>query len=120
MNFIDNVPSTQNEAWGFIGTMREHAPAAWPIAMRGIAKATGEPMESVRAFLDSGSGRHFADNVLNQLHAGEPLPQAIQKAIDRWMTWRIGTKTSKYHGIPRGLPYLTGFVIAAAMHEALV
>ncbi|WKB50793.1 hypothetical protein [Eleftheria terrae] len=115
----DNVPAAPNEAWGFIGTMREHAPTAWPIAMRGIAKATGEPMESVRAFLDSRSGRHFADDVLNEVHAGEPLPQAIQKAIDRWMAWRIGAKTSAYHGIPRGLPYLTGFVIDAAMQEEL-
>lgn len=27
------------------------------------------------------------------------------------MGWTIGRQTSKEYGIPRGLPYLTGFVI---------
>jgi hypothetical protein len=27
------------------------------------------------------------------------------------MGWTIGRQTSKQYGIPRGLPYLTGFVI---------
>ena len=35
------IPATCNEAWGFWGTMNEHAAAAWPLAMTAIADATG-------------------------------------------------------------------------------
>jgi hypothetical protein len=37
------------------------------------------------------------------------------------MGWTIGRLTSKQHGIPKGLPYLTGFVIhCEIIEEALV
>lgn len=111
MNATTQIPATQNDAWGFWGTMNELAEAAWPSAMNAISDATGEPLESVRAFLDSVHGRHFADDVLNQMHAGRALPDAIQAATEQWMGWTIGRQTSKQCGIPRGLPYLTGFVI---------
>jgi hypothetical protein len=67
------LPSN-NEAWGFFGTIRHHAdPAdAWPIAMQAIGEATGCSDVGVRDFLDS--------------------------------------RTSRETGIPRGLPYLIGFV----------
>ena len=55
----DTIPATQNDAWGFWGTMNEHASAAWPLAMTAISDATGQPLESVRIFLDSRFGRHF-------------------------------------------------------------
>ena len=51
------IPASQNEAWGFWGTMNEHANAAWPLAMNAISDATGQPRESVRTFLDSRHGR---------------------------------------------------------------
>ena len=111
------IPATQNEAWGFWGTMNEDASAAWPLAMTAIADATGEPLESVRIFLDSSHGRHFADEVRNGLHQGQPLADSIHAAAQRWMGWKIGRKTSKQHGIPQGLPYLTGFVIHCAIVE---
>ena len=106
-----HIPATMNEAWGFGGTMNNQAAAAWPIAMTAISDATYQPLDSVRAFLDSRHGRHFADDVLNGLHAGLDLPDAIQAATQRWKGWTIGRLTSKQHGIPKGLPYLTGFVI---------
>ena len=105
------IPVTQNEAWGFWGTMNEQANAAWSLAMNAVSDATGQPLDSVRTFLDSRHGRHFADDVLNQLHAGRPLADAINAATQQWMGWKIGRQTSKDYGIPRGLPYLTGFVI---------
>lgn len=111
MNTTNQVPATQNDAWGFWGTMNEHAAAAWPIALPAIAEATSTSPEVVRIFLDSPHGRHFADDVLNQIHAGRALADAIHAAITRWMRWSIGRQTSKDYGIPRGLPYLTGFVI---------
>ena len=112
-----NIAATQNEAWGFWGTMNDQAAAAWPIAMTAISDATDQPLESVRAFLDSRHGRHFADDVLNALHDGKGLQMAIEAATARWMGWTIGQETSKEYGIPRGLPYLTGFVIHCEIVE---
>ncbi len=105
------MPATQNDAWGFFGTMNEYADAAWPIAMHAVAEATGQSLETVRIFMDSRHGRHFADSVLNQMHHGEDLDLAIAAATQQWIVWTIGRITSKEYGIPRGLPYLTGFVI---------
>ena len=111
MNTTTQVPATQNESWGFWGAMNEEAGAAWPLAMAAVSQATGQSLESVRSFLDSRHGRHFADDVLNELHAGRGLSDAVDAATQRWMVWTIGGQTSKDYGIPRGLPYLTGFVI---------
>ena len=112
-----NIPATQNESWGFWGAMEEDAAAAWPLAMTAILHATNEPVESVRVFLDSRHGRHFADDVHNQLHAGKALADAINAATQRWMAWKIGRMTNRDYGIPRGLPYLTGFVIHCEIIE---
>ncbi len=111
MTNATQIPATQNDAWGFFGTMDEHAEAAWPLAMTAISNATHQPLDSVRIFLDSRHGRHFADDVQNGLFEGKPLQDAIDAATARWMGWTIGRQTSKDYGIPRGLPYLTGFVI---------
>ena len=117
MTSRDTFP-TQNPAWSSRGSMTEYAdPAvAWPIAMASIADATGCDDEEVRAFLDSRHGRHFADDVANELITGLGLDAAIAAATARWMAWRIGARTSRETGIPRGLPYLTGHVI----HDGIV
>lgn len=117
MTITTTIPATQNEAWGFWGTMNDQAQTAWPIAMTSISDATYQPLESVRTFLDSRHGRHFADDVLNELHAGANLKDAIHAATQRWMGWTIGHQTSKQYGIPKGLPYLTGFVIHCEIVE---
>jgi hypothetical protein len=109
------IPATQNESWGFWHTLEPHAADAWPLAMTHIAEATGEDPEAVRAVLDSRHGRHFGDDVLNALDAGCPLAQAIDAATVRWMGWTIGRQTGKDYGIPKGLPYLTGFGIQAGI-----
>jgi hypothetical protein len=83
---------------------------AWEIASRRIAEATDAAPEGVRNFLDSRLGRHFADEVANGLWKGEALGPAIDAAITRWMGWRIDRRTEREDGIPRGLPYLTGWV----------
>ena len=111
MTTTNPMPTTQNDTWGFFGTMDEHAAAAWPLAMNAISDATGQPLDSVRIFLDSRHGRHFADDVQNGLFEGKILKDAIHAATQQWMGWTIGRQTSKDYGIPRGLPYLTGFVI---------
>ena len=103
---------TANEAWGFFGTTGgfADAQAAWAIAFPAVAKATSGTDEGVRDFLDSRHGRHFADDVANGIHSGIDLKAAIDAAITRWMGWTINRATSRDHGIPVGLPYLTGFV----------
>lgn len=117
MNATTPVPATQNDTWGFYGTMNEQAEAAWPLAMTAISDATSQPLESVRAFLDSRHGRHFADDVQNGLYTGDALADAINAATQRWMGWTIGRSTSKQYGIPKGLAYLTGFVIHCEIIE---
>lgn len=109
---MTKVLPSNNEAWGFFGTIRHHAdPAeAWPLAMRVIAEATGCSEIGVRDFLDSRHGRHFADDVANGLFEARGIADAIDAAIDRWMNWTIDRRTSRETGIPRGLPYLVGFV----------
>ena len=110
MSTTNQIPGTQNEDWGFWGAMNEQAESAWPLAMTAISDATNQPLESVRRFIDSRHGRHFADDVLNAL-IDHSVEQAIHAAVARWMGWTIGRVTSRDYGIPRGLPYLTGFVI---------
>ena len=111
------MPNTQNESWGFWGTMGGYASIAWPIAMREISNITGEPHDSVRAFLDSRQGRHFADSVQDGLLRNPDIHAAVAQAIAKWMEWKIGRITACESGIPRGLPYLTGFVIHAQIIE---
>lgn len=119
MNIANQIPATCNESWGFWGEMDAQAPTAWPIAMTAISDATHQPLESVRLFLDSRHGRHFADEVLGLMYGPQALglERAIYEATDIWMTWTIGRQTSKDYGIPKGLPYLTGFVIACEVTQ---
>ncbi len=117
-NATQTLP-THNEDWGFWGTMNEHATTAWPIASAAIAAATGCEPEQVRAFLDSRFGRHFADDVQNALYVGATLKDAIDQATAKWMGWTIGRITAKETGIPRGMAYLTGFVVQAAIDDEL-
>ncbi|MDI9331469.1 MAG: hypothetical protein QM527_09200 [Alphaproteobacteria bacterium] len=120
MDTSKQIPAPTVTDWGYWGTMQDHAEAAWSIAMTAISDATNQPLESVCAFLDSRHGRHFADDVHNGLFAGAKLQDAIEHATQRWMGWTIGRQTSKQYGIPKGMPYLTGFVIhCEIMKESL-
>ncbi|MBP7242408.1 hypothetical protein [Amaricoccus sp.] len=110
------ILASRNLEWGYWGTLAriENDPAAdpakaWAIASRRIAEATTASPEGVRDFLDSRHGRHFADDVAGELARGDTLREAVDTAIARWMGWRIDRRTSRETGIPKGLPYLTGF-----------
>ena len=48
---------------------------------------------------------------------GKALADAINAAITERMGWTIGRQTCKQYGIPRGLPYLAGFVINCGIIE---
>ena len=110
-----SIPQTQNREWGFFGTISHHADPerAWDIALAFIAGTTGCSLDATRAFLDSRHGRHFADEVSNHLAAGQALASAINATATTWMGWRISARTAHETGIPRGLPYLTGYVLHA-------
>jgi hypothetical protein len=110
-----HIPQTQNREWGFFGTISHHSDPerAWDIALAFIAGTTGCSPDATCTFLDSRHGRHFADDVSNELATGKVVADAIEAATARWMGWRISARTAHETGIPRGLPYLTGFAIQA-------
>ena len=111
----NTTPQTSNPEWGFFGTITHHADPerAWDIALAFITGITGCSPDATRAFLDSRYGRHFADEVSNHLAAGQALATAINAAATTWMGWRVSARTAHETGIPRGLPYLTGYVLHA-------
>jgi hypothetical protein len=117
MTTTNPIPTSRNLEWGFFGSLKEHAVAAWPIAMTAISDATNQPYESVRAFLDSRHGRHFSDDVQSRVFMGRSLNEAIEDAVALWMTWTISLQTSRQYGIPRGMPHLIGFVIYCEIVE---
>lgn len=110
------VFTSRNLLWGFNATVcDQYGQVAWGLAMQEICMATGQDAEAVRDFLDSRHGRHFGDDVLRGLQGGSDLTASIKAATQRWMSWSIGRETSRRTGIPRGLPYLTSFVINSAI-----
>lgn len=112
------TPTTTNEAWGFWGTMGANAEAAWSLAITKISESTNQPLDSVALFLDSVHGRHFADDVNNEIFKGVDLKNAIEMAAEKWMGWAISKSVNKYYGIPKGMPYLVGFVIHSEIVNA--
>ena len=115
---MTDILPTQNEAWGFFGTMTSagHDPMrAWQVASAMIAADTGADEayygpEGVRRFLDSRDGRHFADMVTDWMRRGDSLEAAIERTIEQYGLWRINRTTEREYGIPAGLPYLLGWV----------
>ncbi len=126
------IQPSRKEDYGFFRTLtvcpeRDRRSAeVWSLASRFIAEAIGadseDEMSGIRDFLDSGMGRHFADDVVgNMTGCSLGLEPAIASAIRRWQGWRIDRSTERQHGIPVGMPYLTGwvqhFALTAAMAE---
>ena len=120
MASTNTTQGSKNHEWGFWGTISHHGDAsiAWPIAINTISDATQLPAETVAIFLDSRHGRHFADDVANELATGKVIADAIEAATARWMGWRISARTAHQTGIPRGLSYLTGFAIHAEIEAS--
>lgn len=109
----NSILPTANEAWGFYGTCRAFADAeaAWAIAFPAVLAATDGTAEGVRDFLDSRHGRHFADYVGSRIYSGEDLSSAIEVTVARWMRWVVDRETARETAMPKGLPYLKGFVL---------
>lgn len=130
---IPSIHPSCNEDYGFFRTLTvcpqrdRRSSEVWTLASRLIAEAINangeDEMIGIRDFLDSRIGRHFADDVVgNMIGCGIRLEAAIGSAIHRWQDWRINRQTEREHGIPAGLPYLTGwvqhFAVTAAMEDA--
>lgn len=114
-----HIPATGNQAWGFFGTMGNLADTAWPVAVTAISAATGCEAAEVVEFLDAKEGRHFADQLQGELARGQNLQAAVAAVTACWMGWRIGRRTAREHGIPAGMPYLTGWVVHRSMQVEL-
>lgn len=86
MNSIEHpIEASQNPGRGFYGTMQAHAEQAWPCACLTIGHMTRTDARSVRMFLDSRLGRHFAHAVLDEIDAGLHFEEAISDTAHRWM-----------------------------------
>ena len=104
------IPASENETWGFYGSLGEQAAQAWPIATRAIAKATGWRSTRSSPFSIVAMGAISPMRCTTPCSRARTLEAAIDAAIQRWMGWTINRTTERALGIPRGLPYLTGFV----------
>jgi hypothetical protein len=102
----------ENDANGFAGTIARSADIneAWAVALEAVRRATGSTDEAVRAFLDSGHGRHFADEVIGWLGKGFGVQQAVEAAVEHWSDMTISRRTARLFGIPAGYTYLDAFV----------
>lgn len=114
------VEASQNARYGFWGTIAlQVGPAfvdtAWTEATVQVTQATGCETWEVRAFLDSRYGRHFADDVSNVFARAGSAQRAIAEVVARWMQMRVDERSRARFGIPRGVPYLTAFVVTEAM-----
>ena len=111
-SMTDFMLQTRNESWGFYGTSAGFSDPeqAWALCFAAIYKVANAAPVGIRDFLDSRHGRHFADEVNNDLHDGQDLPSAVNSAVGRWMGWSINRTTSREMGIPLGLPYLKGLI----------
>ena len=49
--------------------------------------------------------------VFDGVHAGLDLTAATEAAIARWMGWTLDRQTAREIAMPKGLPYLKGFVL---------
>jgi len=114
------ILKTENEDWGFWGTMCTagyDSRIAWPIAFEQVMRATDGSPEAVRDWLDSSSGRHFADEVTNHLVAGLTMAEAIERAVGVWMTWKVGRRAPQELAPARGMPLLWAEVMLAEMSD---
>lgn len=109
------LPKTENESWGFYGTLHNYKPdtakEAWDIALLAIYNTTGLSLMDCQIFLDSRHGRHFADNAIDNIAKSKDIMEAIQMAVDKWMAFKITRSTARHYGIPKGLPFLTGITL---------
>ncbi len=87
----ESILKTQNEGWGFFGTITmefdhnsyEKAKEAWKIAFVEVQRATGWTDVEVREWLDSRDGRHFADQCAD-FGVANDMRDGISQAAKFW------------------------------------
>jgi len=107
--------ATENEDWGFYGTIKHDADPdlAWESAFKALKGYMLLDDEVIRHFLDSKQGRHFADNVSNFYVVSGDMETAVKHTVSEWNLWRISQTIEREYSIPSGLPYLEGWLAAA-------
>lgn len=80
--------TTQNETWGWWGTMGHNGHAdvqgMWDAAIAILVAFWGMTAEDARDFLDSVAGRHLADQCSSMTPDTLTLPSWTAKEIKRW------------------------------------
>lgn len=117
-----NIPQTQNREYGFYGTCTlrgQDADALWQAAVCGLISPIA-PAEVVAVFLDTRHGRHFADDVVQQVEDCVATDEAVAHTAARWNQWRLGRELARGTHLPASVPYLAGLmeIIALEMEEA--
>jgi hypothetical protein len=85
-----SIPATQNEGWGFWGTMsanlvstvgisrQEAVGMAWQSAIETLVAELGISPETARGVLDSRLGRHLADQIPSFAATGETIERLMR------------------------------------------
>lgn len=106
------LPSSRFPSRGYWNTMLKAGiePAlAWPIAMLALIDATGEPVESIRVFLDSRMGDQFARAVIEHIGSGVGLGRAVRIVTDAWMARSLDEIARLVYRLGE-LPFLLGWI----------
>ena len=87
----DKILKTENEQWGFYGTLFNHydeheTQAKWNEAFKTLQEMSGKKAEEIREFLDSRDGRHLADYCLD---SDDTVKETIRKNYFNWIEKNI-------------------------------
>lgn len=87
------IPQTQNKMYGFYGTCDDaglNPDEFWNAAVEQIHQITNECPQDIAIFLDSRSGRHFANDVISQFYRHKNQQVAIDLATKSWQCYPSG------------------------------
>lgn len=118
MNTTSRSPPPKNHTWAFTATTNEQA-SCLALAMTAISDATCQPLESASCtFLTAATVATLPTMCKRPLRRCHPARHRTGRhtALDGLDHW---PSTSKQYWIPKGLPYLTGFVIHCEIVESL-
>lgn len=107
------VLPTENESWGFYGTLSQSMPDTaqmndiWVAAFKAFLEAfPGIDSKVVREFLDSKGGRHFADAIMDDAVAkGDPakVGKAVKAALRGGEGAWVAKELARMAGTPMGV-----------------
>jgi len=80
---MSTILPTENQDWGFWGTMREHAAEAWPIAFTAIHNATSLQLKLIQVGARVVRPARAITFQLAEIAVTSPMLRAIRAAIRR-------------------------------------